>query len=137
MSVYLIDALNIRERIALNYGNDNNFLEMLLAAKITEFAESMDRLPSWYDLSQAENAYNPKELFIALTDRITEKVSGVQRKLCRFKNLKKKNLETKINTLSSEYKINENEICKAENELRKIKDFELRHMMSEKKSLKI
>jgi hypothetical protein len=133
MTNLLLESTNLKEKIALNFGADNNFDEMLLAAKISEFADNLENLPNWETLCQFNNRVNSKDLFCAITDRITDKVSGMQKKLCRFKNMKKSNLEKKIENLGKEYKLNEKEICKAEKDLRNLNDYELRHLISEKK----
>jgi hypothetical protein len=89
MTNLLLESTNLKEKIALNFGADNNFDEMLLAAKIGEFADNLENLPNWETLCHFNNRVNIKDLFCAITDRITDKVSGMQKKLCRFKNMKK------------------------------------------------
>jgi hypothetical protein len=57
----------------------------------------------------------------------------MQRKLTKFKNLKKGTLEKSLSTLYENYSRNEEEIYKLENQVRAINDFEVKHRMSEKK----
>jgi hypothetical protein len=77
--------------------------------------------------------FSNSQIFTGLTDRITEKVSSMQIKLTKFKNINKRNLEQKIESLRERYIENENEICKLEKQVRAINDFEIRHLMHEKK----
>jgi hypothetical protein len=63
---------------------------LLLAVKISDFNERVEMMPTWPVLADCEKKYSDKEIFSALTDRITEKVSGLQVKLTRFKNSKKR-----------------------------------------------
>jgi hypothetical protein len=62
---------------------------MLLSALYSEFNAS------WEVLNDASLKCTKKELFMALTDRLTDKVSSLQVKLTKFKNQKKKLLKTK------------------------------------------
>jgi hypothetical protein len=89
LTAKLLDCLNIKEKIALNYGNDNSMNDMLLAACMTEFNECLERVPTWEILDSCTMKNTGKEIFVALTDRLTDKVSGMQRKLTKFKNIKK------------------------------------------------
>jgi hypothetical protein len=49
----------------------------------------MEDVPPWAALGRLKKKCDEKEFFIALTDRITDKVSSMQNKLNRFKNKKK------------------------------------------------
>jgi hypothetical protein len=106
---------------------------MLLAATVTEFKEHLETLPGWEYLNNCNSKYSGKQVFVALTERITEKVSGIQLKLTKLKNIKKRKMEKKIDSLTESYFENEAEICELEKKIRSINDYELRHLMSEKK----
>jgi hypothetical protein len=70
---------------------------------------------------------------VALTDRITDKVSGVQLKLTKLKNIKKRQLSEKLNQCYENYLVNEETIHNLENQIKAINDYEIRHLMQEKK----
>jgi hypothetical protein len=91
----LLDCVALKEKIALNITGYNGMDEMLLAATVTEFKEHLETLPGWEYLNNCNSKYTGKQVFVALTERITEKVSGIQLKLTKLKNIKKKNMEKK------------------------------------------
>jgi hypothetical protein len=88
LTAKILECINLKEKIALNYGNDNSMNEMLLAAAVTEFNENLERVPAWDILDSCNMKFTGKEIFVALTERLTEKVSGTQIKLTKFKNIK-------------------------------------------------
>jgi hypothetical protein len=104
-----------------------------LAANYTEFNEILERLPSWEQLNACQNLYSGSEVFYAITERIIEKVSNIQRKLTKFKNIKKTQLEKTLNMLYVNYSQNAKEISEIEIKIRAINDFEIRHKMNEKR----
>jgi hypothetical protein len=87
LTVKILDCLSLKEKLALAIMEDNGTDELLLAAKYTEFNEILERLPSWEQLNDCQNLYSGSEVFNAITERITEKVSDIQRKLTKFKNI--------------------------------------------------
>jgi hypothetical protein len=93
----LLDCIKLKEKIALNVTGYNGMEEMLLAATVTEFKEHLESLPGWEYLNNCNSKYSGKQVFVARTERITEKVSGIQLKLTKFKNIKKRNMEKKLN----------------------------------------
>jgi hypothetical protein len=74
------------KKIALNVGSDNSLNEMLLAALTAEFGARLEQLPTWDQLNAAHLKYTKKEFFIALAERLTDKVSSTQVKLTKLKN---------------------------------------------------
>jgi hypothetical protein len=54
---------------------------------MTEFNECLERVPTWEILDSCTMKNTGKEIFVALTERLTDKVSGMQRKLTKFKNI--------------------------------------------------
>ena len=121
----LLECQSRLEKIALNCGGDNSFDEMVLAALYAEFDANLDQLPNFDYLFQLTSLYSRKEVFIALTERLTEKVSGLQVKLTKFKNISKKKMEEKIAGLSVDFFANESQICNLETKIRAINDFEI------------
>jgi hypothetical protein len=95
LSAKLMETVRLLEKIALNIGEDNTLNDMLLSALYSEFNARLEQLPSWEVLNDASLKCTKKELFMALTDRLTDKVSSLQVKLTKFKNQKKKLLKTK------------------------------------------
>jgi hypothetical protein len=132
----LLESQRLLEKIARNCCGDNKTDEMLLAALYAEFNDNIDLLPSFENLFGLNSMYSKKEVFISLTDRINEKVSALQIKLKKFSNISKKTMEKKIAELSGKYFENEKQICELESKVRAINDFEIRHLMHEKKFLK-
>jgi hypothetical protein len=90
LSAKLTETVRLLEKIALNVGDDNTLNDMLLSALYSEFSARLEQLPSWEILNGAPLKCTKKELFMALTDRLTDKVSSLQVKLTKFKNQKKK-----------------------------------------------
>jgi hypothetical protein len=133
LTAKFFECMAIKEKIAKNYVNDNSLNEMLLAANITEFNEQLERAPTWELLNSCGMKYNNKQIFVALTERITDKVSGVQLKLTKLKNIKKRQLSEKLNQCYENYLINEETIHNLENQIKAINDYEIRHLMQEKK----
>jgi hypothetical protein len=64
---------------------------------------------------------------------LTDKVSSTQINLTKLKNFKKKLLEEQVKNLSEKFKDNEETICQLERKILEINDFEIRHLMGEKK----
>jgi hypothetical protein len=64
-------------------------VERTLGAKIDIFE---DVIIGWEYLNNCNSKYSGKQVFVALTERITEKVSGIQLKLTKLKNIKKRNM---------------------------------------------
>jgi hypothetical protein len=93
LTAKILDCISLKEKLALAIMEDNATDELLLAAKYTEFNEILECLPSWEQLNACQNLYSGSEVFNAITERITEKVSNIQRKLTKFKNIKKMQLE--------------------------------------------
>jgi hypothetical protein len=85
----LMETVQQLEKIALNVGKDNTLNDMLLSALYAEFSARLELLPSWEILNDALLKCTKKEFFMALTDRLTDKVSSLQVKLTKFKNQKK------------------------------------------------
>jgi hypothetical protein len=91
-----LDCLQLKEKIALAIIDESGKDELLLATCYTEFNEILERAPSWESLNDCQNNYTGSEVFNAISERITEKVSNIQRKLTKFKNIKKKTIGKKL-----------------------------------------
>jgi hypothetical protein len=70
----------------MSISDDTGTDDLLLAACYTEFKECLERAPTWTMLNNCHNNFSGKQVFIALTDRLTDKISSLQRKLTKFKN---------------------------------------------------
>jgi hypothetical protein len=92
LNAKILETLQMLEKIALNVGSDNSLNEMLLAALYADFAARLEQLPSWEHLNDARLKFTKKEFFIALAERLTDKVSSTQIKLTKLKNFKKKTI---------------------------------------------
>jgi hypothetical protein len=87
LNAKLLETLQMLEKIALNVGSDNSLNEMLLAALYADFSARLEQLPSWERLNDARLKCTKKEFFIALAERLTDKVSSTQINLTKLKNL--------------------------------------------------
>jgi exonuclease III len=126
-------CLKLRETIDSQYGNENTYEKLLLAARIREHKLIMEELPDWEILNSLSKRCNDKEFFTALTDRISEKVSGTQQKLNKFKNIRKKKLLEKHDELSKNYDENSDDIRICERELKEILNVEAARILSKQK----
>jgi hypothetical protein len=79
----MLSVIELREKIALGSEAGENE-EMLLSAYYSELKECVEGLPTWEVLSACQQKYTGKEIFVALTERLTEKVSGIQLKLTKI-----------------------------------------------------
>jgi hypothetical protein len=89
MSANIRQILEIREKNAKENRDVTIFEEHLIEAKYAEHRSLMAGLPDWDDLSNIHKTCDDKEFFLELTNHISSRVSGTQKKLNKLKNLKK------------------------------------------------
>jgi exonuclease III len=133
LTANIISYTQLLEKVALNVENNNEYLDLMLAAKCGEHEATLNELPNWDSLSDMPKTCTDGEFFIALTDRISEKVSKIQNKLNRYKNIKKSQLEKILIPLYDDYRVNEEKIIQYEKELGAIKNLEMNRLLMEKK----
>jgi hypothetical protein len=134
LTANITQCLSIKREHAVNYTGSNAFNYLLLAAKVSEHKIVLETLPSWDELSEMNKTVCDKEFFLALTNHVSDRVSAVQRKLNKYKNLKKNKLMSEITRLEN---------CNGEaavetrllheQELNSILNLELRRLISTKK----
>jgi hypothetical protein len=87
MAANITQIFKIREDIALKYNGANNFENLLLEAKYAEHRVLMADIPDWSILNNCRKVCDAKNFFSELTNHISARVSGTQKKLNRYKNL--------------------------------------------------
>jgi exonuclease III len=133
INVIMLRVLELREQIAKNYNGNMDFENLLLSALYAEHREIMDGLPEFLVINAAKRVCSNKEFFMDLTSHVSLRVSGVQRKLNKLKNLKKNLLIKEINELNSVANPDAGRLDTCERELNSILNLELRRLISKKK----
>jgi hypothetical protein len=133
INVIMLRVLELREQIAKNYNGHLDFENHLLSALYAEHKEIMDGLPNFAVINAEKKLCSNKEFFMDLTSHVSQRVSGVQRKLNKYKNLNKNLLMKEINELNSNPNPDTGRLDACEKELNLILNLELRRLISKKK----
>jgi hypothetical protein len=94
----------------------------------------MADIPDWSTLNNCRKVCDAKKFFSELTNHISARVSGTQKKLNRYKNLKKNKLIAELKELENNYDQNRDRLLICENELNEILNLEMRRLISNKKN---